>query len=224
MGTLDLDALERLARLREQGALSEDEFQAQKARLASEPTFEADETASASSGVRIAVVAAALLAVALLAYHFGPPDDASDTDVAHQGVGSRSPAPRATPTDALTTASLEPTSAPSKAAALIEIDGEHIPKVFRGQWGTSKANCAGEDDYGPMVISSKGFSHYEVTADADRIVKTRPDTVEIEFTSIDIGSGEPYNFRERWTYDASRDRYIAMTFGGESRTTTYERC
>lgn len=115
-------------------------------------------------------------------------------------------------------------TAQTKPAEPVTVDGAVIPEAFRGRWGTSAANCADKDDYGPLVISTKGFSHYEVSANVSRVIAIDASTIRIEFTSVDQASEERYGFSEEWGYDASRRQLIATTFEGRKEVTSYRRC
>lgn len=106
----------------------------------------------------------------------------------------------------------------------VEVSGRSIPSVFRGQWGTGPANCANQDDFGPLQISANGFNHYEVSGTIQNVTKTAPFTVRLEFSAEDIGSLEVYRFREDWRINSNDGSLVATTYEGGTQTTIYRRC
>lgn len=218
---MDIEQLERLARLRDQGALTEDEFQTQKARLV-EGSAITNVALTRQPNLRLLLVAALVVVVVVSVYFAIRSKDVPSLNISAETVKPTKPVVAVAQLKEAVAAPKLLEKVPPTVA--LEIDGENIPEILRGQWGTNKANCASQDDYGPMLVSSKGFSHYEVTAEAGRILKTKPDTINIEFSSIDSASNESYAFQERWRYDADKDRLVATTYDGGTQTTSYRRC
>ena len=103
-------------------------------------------------------------------------------------------------------------------------DPKRIPAIFVGKWGTGKANCADEDDYGPMTISAKGFSQYELSASIVNVAHTPKNNYRLKFTSQDEASEEAYNFSETWQI-RSDGALIETTFdSGKQTVTVLHRC
>jgi hypothetical protein len=204
----NIDRLERLVRLRDSGALTEQEFEDQKGQILRSLTpDEQTEAAPSEPQARDSAhsrrqamwwiggiaVASAILMV-LWSYRPGataPP--ATSNQSANSAANGAGTSPRGmqnqvSPAAAITTASQQ-----RNAPAV-------FPPEFRGLWGTSPDSCAGRDDYGPMEVSRRGFTFYEAYGTLARPPRQiSPGVIEVQYLPDEE---EPNPPRERWTLHA----------------------
>lgn len=135
------------------------------------------------------------------------------------GLGGKVPGVEVNDDDRITQDAIAEADADSEV-----VNGTSMPAVFVGKWGTDKANCSGDDDYGPISVRRNGFGHYETSADLIGVTERTNDTFDLRLRATDVGSDESYAFKEIWRHDSSGN-LVATTFeGGMKSTTTYQRC
>ena len=93
----------------------------------------------------------------------------------------------------------------------------------RGTWGTSPENCAGNDDYGPLVVSVDSFSHYETSSESISIKLKKGRTYQLSYTVRDIGSEELAILKEEWTLSPDGNTLI-IDFTDSAERGVFSRC
>ena len=117
------------------------------------------------------------------------------------------------------TAALAQSGWGQKSIEIVEVGV--VPAAFLGIWGTSRENCTGMDDVGPLNIKGDGFSHYEMSTDQVAAKKTGDRRLQITYSVMDLSSEELSLEKETWEISPDQNSLLVIS---ENMPTIFSRC